>query len=322
MMIKEPAPRGLSEVFERYALGLSRDRFLPEGGDGALERRRALVKELVFRGVRGWPEYGTFFTRRLAPGCEPCLKGKGSNLCLTTLCNRDCFFCFNPKPRIDSMSVHGRAVASESEIPGIVEGFGIRSLGLSGGEPLLDPARVLRILELLRERFGLRLRVDLYTNGELLTDDLLQRLLAAGLGSLRINVAAGGYKLSAVELALRRTPNVEVEIPAIPQHRRRLRRLVRELDGLGAPHLILHELFASAENRAALLSRGFRAAGRQWDKLTWSGVLDSDAAALETLLYALERARALSVYYCSCATQQWIAERALASSARHEGGRV
>lgn len=301
-------------MFESYALGLARSEKLPARKDEALlERRRALINELVASGIKGWPEHGTFYTRTLPAGCRTCLKGEGSNLCLTTHCNRDCFFCFNPKPRVSGISVHGRKIASESDIPEVLKEFNIHSLGLSGGEPLLDPPLVLRVIKLLRARLDANLRIDLYTNGDLLTDDLLNRLREAGLDGLRINVVAGGYKLSAVRLALRQMADVEVEIPAIPQHRKRLLRLVRELEDMGAPHLILHELFASAQNLDALRARGCEAVGdgSSLDKLTWSGVLESDETALSTLLYALKTTLTLSVYYCSCATQQWISEQAL-----------
>jgi pyruvate formate-lyase activating enzyme-like uncharacterized protein len=306
------APR-TSEVFERYALGLARQESLaPDADTGRLKRRKALIEQLLHRGVRGWPERGTFYTRRLPAGCVPCLKGQGSNLCLTTLCNRDCFFCFNPKPRAEGLSVHGQAVAQESDIPAVLEKFAIRSVGLSGGEPLLDPERVLRILALLRKRFGAGLRVDLYTNGSLLTTPLLKGLRQAGLDGMRLNLAANGYKAAPVTLALEEFSDVEVEIPVIPGHEARLRKLVRELDGAGAPTLIVHELFVSAHNLDAMRRRGCqRAAGQAPDKLSWSPVAGSDEAALKLLLYSLVHTKTLSVYYCSTGTQQWIAEEAL-----------
>lgn len=300
-----------SEIFERYAAGLARKDALPAGSPDP-ERRRALVDQLVRLGARGWPERGTIYTRTLPKGCGPCLEGQGSNLALTTLCTRDCFFCFNPKPRADNLSVHGRAVDFEDEVPDVIEELDVRSLGLSGGEPLLDPARVLRVLRGLRRRFGPGLRLDLYTNGDLLTPPLLAELHAAGLDGLRLNLAANGYHLGPVALALTRFKDVEVEIPAIPSHKARLFRLVRELDSLGVPHLILHELFVSAHNLDALRRNGCRSAQPALPHLTWSSVQDSDETALEVLLYGLKHARRLSLYYCSCATQQWIAEKALA----------
>lgn len=304
----EKKPRATSAVFELYAAGLARDTALPSGSKTAAGEG---MSELVEHGAKGWPEHGTLYTRSLPPGCAQCLKGQGSNLCLTTLCTRECFFCFNPKPRAEGLSVHGKAVSDESEIAGILAEHDVASVGLSGGEPLLDPERTLRIVRLLRQRFGKGLRLDLYTNGDLFTEELLGRLREAGVNGLRINLVANGYDLTPVKMALGKIKDVTVEIPAIPGHRESLKRLVRELDEAGAGHLILHELFASAQNIDALIKRGCEAAPGEYDKLTWSGVAESGELALEIMRYAQDNAKKLSVYYCSCATQQWIAENAL-----------
>ncbi len=301
-----------SETFERYALGLARREGLPGEKDRELgqARRQALLAELLRLGVKGWPERMTLYTRSLPSGCLPCLEGRGSNLCLTTLCNRECFFCFNPKPRCEGLSVHGRRVGSEAEIPGILEGLGVRSLGLSGGEPLLDPERVIRIASLVRERLE-GLRVDLYTNGDLLTPELAARLCKAGVQALRLNLAAGGYRADPAELALRFFEDVEVEIPAVPEHRERVLRLMDRLAGIGLRHLVLHELFCSAQNLDALLRRGYEAKAGPGEALTWAPVAGSEETALELMLYSLRKDQRLSVYYCSCGTQEWIARRAL-----------
>jgi pyruvate formate-lyase activating enzyme-like uncharacterized protein len=304
---------GLSELFERYAAGLARKGGLPAAEPD--DRRPFLVRELVRRGIKGWPERGTFFTKTLPSGCKPCLKGQGSNVALTTLCTRECFFCFNPKPRGPGLSVHGRAVADDQEAVALLERLGICSVGLSGGEPLLEPVRALELIALLRRRFGGALRIDLYTNGDLLTSDLGKRLRDAGLDGLRVNLAANGYDVAPLRRALGCVPDVEVEIPVIPEHAGRLPRLIDELDALGVSHLILHELFVCAQNVDAMKRKGRRRTAAEFKKLSWSGVASSGEAALELLLYALEFAGRLSVYYCSCSTQEWIAENALRASA-------
>ena len=288
-------PRETSAVFELYAAGLARDEALPAGAQAPPAQA---LKDLAARGAKGWPEHGTLYTRSLPPGCAQCLKGQGSNLCLTTLCTRECFFCFNPKPRAEGLSVHGKAVSDESEIAGILSEHDIASVGLSGGEPLMNPERTLRIVRLLRARFGKGLRIDLYTNGDLLSEELLARLSSAGVDGLRLNLAANGYDLTPVKLALGKIRDVTVEMPTIPGHRESLKRLVRELDEAGAGHLILHELFASAQNMDALIKRGCEAAPGEYDKLTWSGVAASGELALEIMRYAQDNAKNLLSIFC------------------------
>ncbi|MBI4371112.1 MAG: radical SAM protein [Elusimicrobia bacterium] len=315
--MSEARPR--SETFERYALGLARrDRLAGDADAEAARRRRdALRAEVLRLGAKGWPERSTFYTGELPAGCRPCLEGRGSNLCVTTRCSRECFFCFNPKPRGDGMSVHGRAVASEAEAPRILQELDVASVGLSGGEPLLDAEKTLRLARLLRERLGPGLRIDLYSNGDLFTPELLRRLKDAGVDALRVNLAANGYDPGPVRLGLEVFADVEVEIPAIPRDRERVMRLMETLEALGARHLILHELFASAQNLDALQRQGCRAKDEApGGALSWSAVASSEETALELMRFALERRLRLGAYYCSCGTQQWIAETALARRAR------
>ena len=260
--------------------------------------------------MKGWPGRRTLYTRNLPKGCRPCLKGRGSNLVVTLKCNRDCFFCFNPKPRGSGMSVHGRHVRGMKEAANFLAGLGVRSVGLSGGEPLLEKEKVLALTRRLRQRFGRGLRIDLYTNGDLLTLPLLRRLKAAGVDGLRLNLAANGYDARPAALARRVFDEVEAEIPTIPEDKAKVLQLLAELERLGCRHLILHELFSSAANVESMAAQGRRAQGDRPAGLTWSAVTGSEETALEILLEALKRKERLSVYYCSCGTQAWIAEQA------------
>jgi pyruvate formate-lyase activating enzyme-like uncharacterized protein len=306
-------PRNPSDALERYALGLARERRLAPADKNARRRRAALLSQLKAAGIRGWPERMTLFTKSLPAGCRPCLRGQGSNLVMTLQCNRDCFFCFNPKPRTTGMSVHGRSVRDLQEGAALLAELGVKSVGISGGEPLLELGKVLALARILRQRFGGSVRVDLYTNGDLLTVPILKRLKAAGVSGLRLNLAAGGYDSAAAALALRVFRDVEVEIPMIPEDKGRVLALLGRLEELGCRHLILHELFASAANVARLESR--RAHERKGG-LTWSGVAESEEAALEVLLAAARAKMKISVYYCSTGTQAWIAQRAMARASK------
>ena len=312
-----------SETFERYALGLARQDRLPteKNPDDTRGRREALLLELGRLGVKGWPQHRTLTTTgRLPEGCRPCLEGRGSNLCMTTRCNRECFFCFNPKPRADGMSVHGRPAKTPEEAVEILEGLDVASLGISGGEPLLDLDMLFGLVGAVRSRFGPAMRIDLYTNGDLLTPPLAEKLKAEGVGGLRVNLAAREYDPEPVKVALAAGLPAEVEIPAVPEHEARVQELMEKLDRMGAPHLILHELFATGQNLDALESRRLEAKGEEpGAALPWSAVSKSEETAYRLLAHALRQKMRLSVYYCSCGTQQWIAENALARSGRIQG---
>jgi pyruvate formate-lyase activating enzyme-like uncharacterized protein len=271
---------------------------------------RGLLERLRAAGIKGDPESTTLYTRRLPTGCRSCLSGKGSSLYVTGLCTRDCFFCFNQKPRRDETVVHGLPIDDPSEAPAIVARYGLRSVGLSGGEPLLRPQRVLSLLAELKA-MPEPPRVELYTNGDLAGADILRRLRDAGLDAIRFDLAARDYDLDPVRRALAFIKEVAVEIPIVPAHKAKLERMVLRLDALGVPFLNIHELFLCAENSARVVSEEHVPLDADFRRLLWRPTAASGVAALELLLFALERTKSLSVYYCSCGTQELIAERGL-----------
>ncbi|MBI5243345.1 MAG: radical SAM protein [Elusimicrobia bacterium] len=271
-------------------------------GPGAAPRARGLLDALKAGGVKGSIDERTLYTRRLPPGCRGCLLGRGTNLYVTGLCTRECFFCFNEKPRRDEIVAHGIRVENPGDAAEIVERYGLASVGISGGEPLLFPERVLGILRSLR-KLPRRIRVDLYTNGDRASEALLSELKEAGLDSVRVNLVANGFDLAPLKRALRLFPESAVEVPVVPDLMEDLKRMVLDLDKLGAPFLILHELFAAG-------------AARRAGSLLWSPVQGAEEAALDLLLFALKRTRRLSAYYCSCLTQESISRRGLARRGR------
>lgn len=288
----------------------------PAATDAALVGRlEQLLLRLRAAGVKGNASTMTFFTRRLPPGCRSCLAGRGTNLYTTGLCTRDCFFCFNQKPRKDELVVHGIGIKAPEQAAEIVERYGLRSVGISGGEPLLFPGRVLSIVRVLRA-LSRRVRVDLYTNGDRVDRSILRALKQAGLDGIRFDLAARDYDASPVRLALGFLPEVAVEIPAIPRQLERQKRMIEELDDLGVPFLNLHELFVCPENAQRMRAEGHESVEAGHGRLSWRPVPESAEAALELLLHACGRAKTLSVYYCSCGTQDVISRRGLARRQR------
>lgn len=285
---------------------------------GRADRVRALLSRLKAAGIKGNARSMTLFTRRLPPGCLLCLKGQGSNLYVTGHCTRDCFFCFNEKPRKDELVVHGIPVREPEEAPAIIERFDLKSVGISGGEPLLFPDRVLRLIRALRA-MPRKLRIDLYTNGDRVDTILLQELRSAGLDALRFNLVAREFSLYPVRLALRYFEEVAVEIPVIPEQMPQLRGMVRDLDHMGVPFLNLHELFSCSENSGRVAAEGQKLKDAPSKHLLWRPTQASGEAALELLLYALENTRRLSVYYCSCGTQEMISRNGLIRRRRLKG---
>jgi uncharacterized protein len=280
-----------------------------DDADGA-ERVSVLLEALHRGGIKGSLERRTLYTRRLPPGCRGCLGGKGTNAFVTGLCTRDCFFCFNPKPRTDELVVHGIRLDEPEAAPEVIRRYGLRSVGVSGGEPTVRPERLLRLVRALRT-LPFRVRIDLYTNGDRLSDALLSQLKDAGLDALRFNLVAREFDTEPVERALRYFDETAVEVPVIPERLAEMKDMVLRLDALGVPFLNIHELFACRENSSRVAERGYSSGGGTNEALLWEPVAGADEAALSLLLFALEKTVRLSVYYCSCRTQQDISSRGM-----------
>lgn len=283
---------------------------LPEPDPAFVSRLRERLARLRAAGIQGDIESLTLYTKGLPAGCKTCLKGRGTNLYITGRCTRDCFFCFNQKPRTDELVVHGIKVQTAEDAAAIVERYDLSSVGISGGEPLLRPELVLQVLAALK-KLKRPLTADLYTNGDKLSDEMLANLKDAGLHSIRINMVAREYDLEPMPRTLKYFPEAAVEIPAVPEHLERQRELIVDLDAMGVRWLNLHELFVCPENAERMSQEGYAAVDGKHDHLLWSPVPESGEAALELLLFAQARCRALSVYYCSCGTQELISKRGL-----------
>lgn len=281
-------------------------------------RVSALLEALRCGGIKGSLERRTLYTRRLPPGCRGCLGGKGTNAYVTGKCTRDCFFCFNHKPRVDELVVHGIRLAEPEEAPDVVRRYHLRSVGVSGGEPTLRPGRLLRLVRALRT-LPFRVRIDLYSNGDRLTDGLLAQLKDAGLDAMRFNLVAREFDTEPLERALRYFDEVAVEVPVIPDRLQEMEAMVLRLDALGVPYLNIHELFACRENSARVAEMGYQSGGEVGDGLLWEPVDRADEAALSLLLFALRRTTRLSTYYCSCRTQQDISKRGMRRRLRLNG---
>ena len=277
---------------------------------GRAERVSSMLEALRRGGIKGSVERRTLYTRRLPPGCRGCLGGKGTNAYVTGLCTRDCFFCFNPKPRTDELVVHGIRLSEPEDAPEVVRRYGLRSVGVSGGEPTMRRDRLLRLVRALRT-LPFRVRIDLYTNGDRLSDGLLSELKNAGLDAVRFNLVAREFDTEPLERALRYFDETAVEVPVIPERLTEMKDMVLRLDALGVPFLNIHELFACRENAARVAEQGYGSGGGASDVLLWEPVAAADEAALSLLLFALEKTARLSVYYCSCRTQQDISRRGM-----------
>ena len=230
----------------------------------------------------------------LSPGCLACGKGEWSCLFINGRCNCRCFYCPSPQNEISVPTTNRLPFASPADYIAYVAYFGFQGVSISGGEPLLTPDRTIRFLDALSQSSHRPRHLWMYTNGTLLTTELVRQLASAGLDEIRFDLSAVNYDLSKVHLAVGRIPLITVEIPAIPEDRERLQRLLPALKGAGVDHLNLHQLRLTPYNWANLVQRPYTFI--HGEKVT---VLESELAALSLMQRAVERDIGLAINYCS-----------------------
>ncbi len=116
-----------------------------------------------------------------------------SLLCeLTYRCNLQCPYCYNPldlgSPREELSRETWLRVIDEAADLGVVQ------VGFSGGEPTLRPADLVALIERATQR---NCYTNLITQGTFLDEDLLERMLAAGLAHVQISFQAPEKLLAA-----------------------------------------------------------------------------------------------------------------------------
>jgi len=230
----------------------------------------------------------------LSPGCRLCGQGEWSCLFVNIICNAHCFSCPTSQRAKDEPTTNNLRFPKPGDYIRYLEKFRLKGAGFSGGEPLMTADRTINYLRLVKEHFGAAMHLWMYTNGILLTGDILKRLRKSGLDEIRFDISADNYRLDKVAMAVGQIPTVTVEIPAVPEDFTRLAETMRELDRLGVDFLNLHQLRLTPHNRQNLMSRNYTFL--HGPKVV---VLESELTALRLLEFAMRNRLRLAVNYCS-----------------------
>lgn len=186
----------------------------------------------------------TIATGALSPGCQACKAGTWDCLFLTMDCNLSCSFCCSPGDRRRNvpLSAFGNDVEELLFHYRLIQPEGI---SFSGGEVFLDIDRLRTMIALMRREFPFAY-LWVYTNGFLANPEISRELGQLGLDEIRFNLAASGYNhpkiLHHVEQAGKWIGAVSVEIPAIPDHTRKILSALGDWNNAGVRYINLHEL--------------------------------------------------------------------------------
>ncbi len=284
--------------------------------DRAQEEAAALRARLQEKGACFRNGGASIVAGPLSDACVACTGGRGSKtFTLSTACNRHCYFCFNANQADYSTS---RALKTnwQNELDAFLAKGDVTHVALTGGEPLLHPHEAVAFFRRAHQAFP-QAHLRLYTDGDLLTSDLLEQLRAAGLQELRLSVkldvldspeqqdAAIDEALSRVTQAKRFIRDVMVEMPAIPGTEQAMRKLLLGLDAAGVFGINLLEFGYPMNDWAEFARRGFTVANPpfpvayDYEYAAGLPVAGSEALCLRLLEFALDQGLSMGVHYCS-----------------------
>jgi pyruvate formate-lyase activating enzyme-like uncharacterized protein len=266
----------------------------PHQASAAEQKRHDLMAHFIAAGGFSSCHETKLQTRQLSPGCRLCVEGSWSCLFVNGRCNLSCFYCPSAQDDIGEPTTNNLSFSSADHYLAYLKHFGFRGFSLSGGEPLLTLERSLDYLLTAKKHFGDQIHSWIYTNGSLVTPDILARLRDCGLDEIRFDIGARDYSLDKTLLAVGQIPTVTVEIPAVPEEKERLKTALKQMADGGVNFLNLHQLRLTNYNYRHFRDRPYTYL--HGEKVT---VLESELTALELLKYAQDEQLELPINYCS-----------------------
>lgn len=188
----------------------------------------------------------------LSKGCRACKNGTWLCVFVGYDCNASCKFC--PQDKSDDVlhsSDHPLIVGEQliSDVKFYIDKFDsniIEGVSYSGGEPLMFLEKVLDIANFTTQRRP-NVYQWIYTNGILVSEDILKKLSASGIKEIRFDLAATSFNeriLAKLEMSKKIIGKVTVEVPSIPEVSEKLikNNILATLVDYGVDQLNLAEL--------------------------------------------------------------------------------
>jgi pyruvate formate-lyase activating enzyme-like uncharacterized protein len=234
------------------------------------------------------------FYHQISGGCQRCGQGTWSCLFITNKCNGSCFYCPVPQQADEPPSSQGLTFETPEAYAEYINFFRFDGVSFSGGEPLLFFDRTLRYLEEVRKSCDPGIYIWMYTNGLLADETKFRKLADAGLNEVRFDIGATGFKLDRIKPAKNIIPNITIEIPAVPEEKENLIKLLPEMAEAGVTNLNLHQLRLTKHNAPKLVKRSYT-----FIQAEQPVALESELAALEIMEAAKKQNPGIGINYCS-----------------------
>ncbi|MCL2143449.1 MAG: 4Fe-4S cluster-binding domain-containing protein [Methanomassiliicoccaceae archaeon] len=239
-------------------------------------------------------EGGSAVSGILAKGCEHCINGSKMVLFITGECGTGCFYCpvSNEKKGNDVIFANEKRVACEEDIIAEAVSMDATGTGITGGDPLTNMDRTLRMIHILKEKFGKEHHIHLYTST--IDLDKTMALEAAGLDEIRFHPPVSVWEcIGTTDLGLIVSSvrmDVGIEVPALLDVHEDLEKLVGDAISLGVNFVNINELEFSESNWQMMNDRGYELK----DELS-SAILGSESAAKRIM----KKFSDANIHFCS-----------------------
>ncbi len=230
----------------------------------------------------------------LPKGCALCAQGTKIVVFVTGICGEDCWYCPVSREKYgkDYMYVDDEKATSINDI--VLEAYRVaaRGAGITGGDPLAVPDRVIRIIRRLKQEFGEAFHIHLYTTGRRLTRSMMKALVDAGLDEIRFHTYSWELYEKAL-MALEYPIDAGLELPFIPikKYIDYLEELIKRADRDGFLFINLDELEVSEANIDKVVMHGLKPMG-----LTVYGIREK---ALDFITRISHKTQRITIHYCT-----------------------
>ncbi len=230
----------------------------------------------------------------LPRGCMYCALGEKIVVFITGICGEDCWYCPVSRTKYgrDVVYVNDLRVGELREIALEAHRLRAKGAGITGGDPLSVPERVVRVIRMLKEEMGRGFHIHLYTTGRRLNKSILRALVDAGLDEIRFHTYSWElYRRARMALGIGIDAGLELPFIPLPEYMGFLEKLIMQADRDGFAFINLDELEVSEANRENVLLHGLSPRG-----LTVEGIRD---AAIEFMSRVRERVERITIHYCT-----------------------
>ena len=212
--------------------------------------------------------HDSLYLAPLSPACVMCAKGAKMIVMITGLCPATCFYCpisFR-KGGKDRIFANEWELENENDTTKLIqeaEYIDATGAGITGGDPLIVWNRVKKYISLLKETFGSKFHIHLYTSA-LQNADRIEDLVSVGLDEIRFHPFPRFWSdmdknpiNKLIKKALKTETDVALEIPAIPNMEQEIFSLIKWSDNNGLKWINLNELEYSERNVEFLNNRNY-----------------------------------------------------------------